>query len=65
MIRTPLAWRNLLHEGPRTLVAVAGVAFAVILILFLIALLRCQQADIPKVMEALAAVLKALTRWRS
>jgi DNA-binding SARP family transcriptional activator len=39
--------------------------FAVILILFLIALLRCQQADIPKVMEALAAVLKALTRWRS
>jgi putative ABC transport system permease protein len=32
MPRTPLAWRNLLHEGPRTLVAVAGVAFAVILI---------------------------------
>jgi putative ABC transport system permease protein len=32
MPRTPLAWRNLVHEGPRTLVAVAGVAFAVILI---------------------------------
>jgi putative ABC transport system permease protein len=31
-MRTPLAWRNLLHESPRTLVAVAGVAFAVILI---------------------------------
>src|SRR5947209_739500 len=32
MSRTPLAWRNLLHERPRTLVAVAGVAFAVTLI---------------------------------
>jgi putative ABC transport system permease protein len=32
MSRTPLAWRNLMHERPRTLVAVAGVAFAVTLI---------------------------------
>jgi hypothetical protein len=46
------------------LVVLAAAPFAVILILFLIALLRCQQADIPKVMDALAAVLKALTRWR-
>jgi hypothetical protein len=37
--------------------------FTVILILFLIALLRCQKTDIPAIMEALAAVLKALTRW--
>jgi hypothetical protein len=43
-------------------VVLAAAPFAVILVLFLIALLRCQQADIPKVMEALAAVLKALTR---
>ncbi len=35
----------------------------VILILFLVALLRCQQTDIPAVMESLAAALKALTRW--
>jgi hypothetical protein len=47
------------------LVVLAAAPFAVILILFLIALLRCHRADIPKVMEALAAVLKALTRWRS
>jgi putative ABC transport system permease protein len=31
-MRTPLAWHNLLHERTRTLVAVAGVAFAVLLI---------------------------------
>lgn len=31
-MRTPLAWRNLLHEQTRTLVAVAGVGFAVLLI---------------------------------
>jgi hypothetical protein len=46
------------------LVVLAAAPFAVILILFLIALLRCDRADIPKVMEALAAVLKALRRWR-
>ena len=33
MKQTPLAWLNLLHERMRTLVAMAGVAFAVILIL--------------------------------
>jgi putative ABC transport system permease protein len=32
-MKTPLAWRNLLHERVRTGVAVAGVAFAVILVL--------------------------------
>ncbi|HEX3870121.1 MAG TPA: ABC transporter permease DevC [Pirellulales bacterium] len=32
-MKTPLAWRNLLHEHIRTGVAVAGVAFAVILVL--------------------------------
>jgi len=31
-MRTPLAWHNLLHERTRTVVAVAGVAFAVLLI---------------------------------
>src|SRR5947208_2873047 len=31
-MRTPLAWRNLLHEWTRTLVAVAGAAFAVLLL---------------------------------
>src|SRR5437773_2771849 len=32
MPRTPLAWHNLLHDRPRTLVAAAGVAFAVLLL---------------------------------
>jgi putative ABC transport system permease protein len=32
-MKTPLAWRNLLHERARAGVAVAGVAFAVILVL--------------------------------
>jgi putative ABC transport system permease protein len=31
-MRTPLAWQNLLHEPARTIVAVAGVGFAVLLI---------------------------------
>jgi putative ABC transport system permease protein len=31
-MRTPLAWLNLLHERTRLLVAIAGVAFAVLLI---------------------------------
>jgi putative ABC transport system permease protein len=31
-MKTPLAWHNLVHERTRTLVAVAGVAFAVLLI---------------------------------
>src|SRR5205809_4533682 len=30
--RTPLAWKNLTHEPRRLLVAISGVAFAVILI---------------------------------
>ena len=42
-----------------TVVELAAAPFAVILILFLVALIRCREADIPKVMEALAAVLKA------
>ena len=33
MKQTPLAWLNLVHERVRTLVAMAGVAFAIILIL--------------------------------
>lgn len=31
-MKTPLAWRNLVHNKVRTLVAVAGVAFAVVLV---------------------------------
>lgn len=31
-MRTPIAWLNLVHEKPRLLVAIAGVAFAVILV---------------------------------
>jgi hypothetical protein len=44
------------------LVMLVVVPFAVVLILFLIALLRCERTDIPAIMEALAAVMKALTR---
>ena len=44
------------------IVALVVAPFAVVLILFLIALLRCERTDIPAIMEALAAVLKALTR---
>jgi hypothetical protein len=36
---------------------------AVILILFLTALLRCERKDIPAVMKTFAEALKALTRW--
>ena len=53
------------EPGDTVILAVLAAApFAVILILFLIALLRCDRADIPKVMDALAAVLRALRRWR-
>jgi hypothetical protein len=51
------------EPGETVLALLAAVPFGVILILFLVALLRCQRADIPAVMEALAGVLKALTRW--
>jgi len=44
------------------IVALVVAPFAVILILFLIALLRCERSDIPAIMEALAAALRALTR---
>jgi hypothetical protein len=44
------------------IVALVVAPFAVILIFFLIALLRCERTDIPAIMEVLAAVLKALTR---
>jgi hypothetical protein len=37
--------------------------FGVILILFLVALLRCQRTDIPAVMESLGTVMRALMRW--
>ena len=44
------------------LVLLVVAPLTVVLILFLTALLRCERADIPAIMEALAAVLKALTR---
>jgi hypothetical protein len=46
-----------------TAAVLTAVPFTVILVLFVIALLRCQKKDIPAIMEALAAALKALTRW--
>jgi hypothetical protein len=45
------------------LILLATIPFGVILVLFLAALFRCQRADIPAVMGALAAVLRALTQW--
>ena len=39
-----------------------AVPFGVILVLFLVALLRCRRADVPAIMEALGTVIKALTR---
>jgi putative ABC transport system permease protein len=39
-MKTPLAWLNLLHDKTRTLVALAGVAFAVVLILMQIGFLN-------------------------
>ncbi|HQU41403.1 MAG TPA: ABC transporter permease DevC [Pirellulales bacterium] len=39
-MKTPLAWLNLLHDKTRTLVAIAGVAFAVVLILMQIGFLN-------------------------
>jgi hypothetical protein len=45
------------------LVMLTAAPRAVILILGLTALLRCQPKDIPAVVQALAAFLKALTHW--
>lgn len=51
------------ETGPPVIILLAALTpFGVILILFLIALLRCQDTDIPAVMQALAAVLRAITR---
>jgi hypothetical protein len=52
------------EPGEAVLLIVLVVApLTVVLILFLIALLRCERTDIPAIMEALAAVLRAaLTR---
>jgi putative ABC transport system permease protein len=44
MRRTPLAWSNLLHERTRTLVAVAGVAFAALLIFVQLGFLGATEA---------------------
>jgi putative ABC transport system permease protein len=44
MRRTPLAWLNLLHERTRTLVAVAGVAFAALLIFVQLGFLGATEA---------------------
>lgn len=44
MMKTPLAWLNLLHDKTRTLVATAGVAFAVVLILMQIGFLNSVRA---------------------
>lgn len=39
-MRTPLAWLNLWHDKPRTLTAVAGTAFAVVLVLMQLGFFR-------------------------
>jgi putative ABC transport system permease protein len=42
-MRTPLAWRNLVHQKVRTLIAVAGVVFAAVLILMQLGFLSSVQ----------------------
>src|SRR5436305_13282368 len=62
MRRTPLAWLNLLHERTRTLVAVAGVAFAARLIFVQLGFLGAARATATLIYDRLdfdVAVLSA------
>ncbi|HEX7447179.1 MAG TPA: ABC transporter permease DevC [Pirellulales bacterium] len=52
-MKTPLAWLNLLHDKTRTLVATAGVAFAVVLILMQLGFLNSVRATATQIYDQL------------
>lgn len=52
-MRTPLAWLNLLHDKTRTLVATAGVAFAVVLVLMQLGFLNSVRATATQIYDQL------------
>lgn len=52
-MKTPLAWLNLLHQKTRTAVAVAGVAFAVVLILLQLGFLAAVRQTATRVYDHL------------
>ena len=61
-MRTPLAWLNLLHERTRTLVAVAGVAFAVVLIFVQLGFFQAVRNTATLVYDALDFDLAIISR---
>lgn len=63
MVRLPIPFEAREEDGGIMLALLVTAPFVVVLVLFLVALFRCQRNDIPAVMATLAAVLKALTRW--
>lgn len=52
-MKTPLAWLNLVHEKTRTLAAIAGVAFAVVLILMQLGFLNSVRLTATQVYDQL------------
>ncbi len=52
-MKTPLAWRNLIHETSRTAVGVGGVAFACVLVLMQLGFLGAVQTTATNVYDAL------------
>lgn len=52
-MKTPLAWLNLLHDKTRTLVATAGVAFAVVLVLMQLGFLNSVRATATQIYDQL------------
>ena len=53
-MNTPLAWKNLLHNKVRTAVALAGVAFAVILIFMQLGFKGAVRKTATQIYDALA-----------
>ncbi|HWB08213.1 MAG TPA: ABC transporter permease DevC [Pirellulales bacterium] len=52
-MKTPLAWLNLVHDKTRTLVAIAGVAFAVVLMLMQLGFLNSVRLTATQIYEQL------------
>jgi putative ABC transport system permease protein len=52
-MKTPLAWLNLLHDKTRTVVAIAGVAFAVVLVLMQLGFLNSVEQTATQIYEQL------------
>jgi putative ABC transport system permease protein len=53
VMKTPLAWLNLVHDKTRTLVAIAGVAFAVVLMLMQLGFLNSVRLTATQIYEQL------------